>query len=61
MNETTSKGSTVIKMQKLRRAVGRLRNLRLTSHKSKAQKQSLLAKIKAKLGLTNDETDLDAE
>jgi hypothetical protein len=51
MSEKDNKETTAIKMQKLRRAVGRLRKIRSTSEPPPIRKQSWLARIKAKLGL----------
>ena len=51
MSEKKNKETTAIKMQKLRRAVGRLRKIRSTSEPPPIRKQSWLARIKAKLGL----------
>lgn len=51
MSEKENKETTAIKMQKLRRAVGRLRKIRSTSEPPPIRKQSWLARIKAKLGL----------
>ncbi len=51
MSEKETKETTAVKMQKLRRAVGRLRKIRSTSDPPPVRKQSWLARIKAKLGL----------
>jgi hypothetical protein len=51
MSEKETKETTAVKMQKLRRAVGRLRKIRSTSDPPPIRKQSWLARIKAKLGL----------
>ncbi len=51
MSEKESKETTAVKMQKLRRAVGRLRKIRSTSDPPPVRKQSWVARLKAKLGL----------
>ncbi len=60
MSERESKETTAVKMQKLRRAVGRLRKMRSTSDPPPVRKQSWLARIKTKLGLGSNR-DVEAE
>jgi len=50
--------SKLIKMQRLRRAVGRLRNFRLSSEPPPVRKKSWLERLKQRLGLgeSSDET-----
>lgn len=51
MSENGEKESKVVRMQKLRRAVGRLRNIRSSTEEQPARKQSWVARLKERLGL----------
>jgi len=54
MADQTKKESNVVKMQKLRHAVDRLRNIRSTSEPT-LRKKSWIARLKERLGLGKDE------
>ncbi|MFP4343852.1 MAG: hypothetical protein ACLFU8_04065 [Anaerolineales bacterium] len=53
--ETSGKESQVARMQRLRRAVGRLRNLR--GEKPRVQRKSWLERLKARLGLSEESAE----
>lgn len=50
---------SVVKMQKLRRAVDRLRNMR-SSGRPPIRKQSWLARLKARLGLSSGQDAVES-
>ena len=54
MTDQTKKESNAVKMQKLRHAVDRLRNIRSTSEPL-LHKKSWIARLKERLGLGKDE------
>jgi hypothetical protein len=54
MDEKQKKTEKAVKMQKLRRAVDRLRNMRANTEPP-IKKKSWLARLKARLGLGNKE------
>ncbi len=51
MTDKGEKESKLIRMQKLRRAVGRLQNIRSSGETFPVRKQSWLARLKDRLGL----------
>lgn len=51
MTDKGEKESKLIRMQKLRRAVGRLQNIRSSGDSLPVQKQSWLTRLKERLGL----------
>ena len=53
MEQEKTKESNVVKMQKLRHVIGRLRNIR-TDAESTGPKRSWFARLKARLGLGGD-------